>query len=77
MVSARITFITTFIANLFLFTSFSGSIVAIIQSQSNAFRSVRDLLNSDAHIGVQDIRFQHVWFKVANRLLALPVGKFL
>ncbi|XP_052132245.1 ionotropic receptor 75a-like, partial [Frankliniella occidentalis] len=65
MVSARITIITTFIANLFLFTSFSGSIVAIIQSPSTAIRSVQDLMQSEMKVGVQELPFQHVWFQEA------------
>nr|WBU77224.1 ionotropic receptor [Odontothrips loti] len=66
MVSARITFITMFVANVFLFTSFSGSIVAIIQSPSNALRNVQDLIESDMNVHVQEIRFTHVWFEEAE-----------
>lgn len=63
--SARILVFTTFITTLFLFTSFSANIVALLQSPSEAIRSLGDLGQSPLEIGVQDTVYNKVFFNVS------------
>ncbi|XP_052845097.1 uncharacterized protein LOC128257892 [Drosophila gunungcola] len=60
--SARIIVFTTFVAALFLFTSFSANIVALLQSPSDAIRSLADLGQSPLEIGVQDTQYNKIYF---------------
>ncbi|XP_065720453.1 probable glutamate receptor isoform X2 [Drosophila suzukii] len=60
--SARIIVFTTFVAALFLFTSFSANIVALLQSPSDAIRSLSDLGQSPLEIGVQDTQYNKIYF---------------
>ncbi|KAH8374046.1 hypothetical protein KR200_005612 [Drosophila serrata] len=60
--SARIIVFTTFVAALFLFTSFSANIVALLQSPSDAIRSLTDLGQSPLEIGVQDTQYNKIYF---------------
>ncbi|XP_023033206.2 uncharacterized protein LOC6645456 [Drosophila willistoni] len=60
--SARVIVFTTFVAALFLFTSFSANIVALLQSPSDAIRSLADLGQSPLEIGVQDTQYNKIYF---------------
>ncbi|XP_026847973.1 uncharacterized protein LOC6601512 [Drosophila persimilis] len=60
--SARIIVFTTFVAALFLFTSFSANIVALLQSPSDSIRSLADLGQSPLEIGVQDTQYNKIYF---------------
>ncbi|KAH8419544.1 hypothetical protein KR222_005057, partial [Zaprionus bogoriensis] len=60
--SARIIVFTTFVAAVFLFTSFSANIVALLQSPSDAIRSLGDLGQSPLEIGVQDTQYNKIYF---------------
>ncbi|XP_026833734.1 uncharacterized protein LOC6544991 isoform X2 [Drosophila erecta] len=60
--SARIIVFTTFVAALFLFTSFSANIVALLQSPSDAIQSLSDLGQSPLEIGVQDTQYNKIYF---------------
>ncbi|KAH8266029.1 hypothetical protein KR038_001031 [Drosophila bunnanda] len=60
--SARIIVFTTFVSALFLFTSFSANIVALLQSPSDAIRSLTDLGQSPLEIGVQDTQYNKIYF---------------
>ncbi|KAL9905878.1 ionotropic receptor 75d [Glossina fuscipes fuscipes] len=60
--SCRIVIFTTFVANLFLFTSFSANIVALLQSPSEAIKSLHDLTQSPLEIGVQDTVYNKIYF---------------
>ncbi|XP_034483206.1 glutamate receptor U1 [Drosophila innubila] len=60
--SGRIIVFTTFVAAVFLFTSFSANIVALLQSPSDAIRSLGDLGQSPLEIGVQDTQYNKIYF---------------
>lgn len=47
---------------LFLYTSYTANIVALLQSSSNAIKSLEDLLNSNIEIGVEDLPYHHFYF---------------
>ncbi|XP_037817982.1 uncharacterized protein LOC119607912 [Lucilia sericata] len=63
--SARIIIFTTFVATLFLFTSFSANIVALLQSPSEAIHTLKDLSQSPLEIGVQDTVYNKIYFTVS------------
>lgn len=63
--SGRIIIFTTFVATLFLFTSFSANIVALLQSPSEAIRTLHDLSQSPLEIGVQDTVYNKIYFNVS------------
>ncbi|XP_030387287.1 uncharacterized protein LOC115633915, partial [Scaptodrosophila lebanonensis] len=60
--STRIIVFTTFVAALFLFTSFSANIVALLQSPSDAIQTLGDLGHSPLEIGVQDTQYNKIYF---------------
>ncbi|SPP76531.1 glutamate receptor 1 [Drosophila guanche] len=60
--SARIIVFTTFVAALFLFTSFSANIVALLQSPSDSIKTLADLGQSPLEIGVQDTQYNKIYF---------------
>uniref|UniRef100_A0A1I8NZ03 Uncharacterized protein n=1 Tax=Stomoxys calcitrans TaxID=35570 RepID=A0A1I8NZ03_STOCA len=60
--SGRIIVFTTFVATLFLFTSFSANIVALLQSPSEAISTLHDLTQSPLEIGVQDTVYNKIYF---------------
>lgn len=50
--SGRFVVVTTFLATLALFTSYSASIVALLQSPSNFITSIEDLIASPLKVGI-------------------------
>lgn len=65
-ISARVIVFTTFVTTLFLFTSFSANIVALLQSPSEAIHSLSDLTQSPLEIGVQDTQYNKIYFNVGT-----------
>lgn len=63
-ISGRIATIFAFISLMFLYTSYSANIVALLQSTTDSIRTVEDLLNSRIKLGVEDIIYAHYYFKV-------------
>lgn len=61
-ISGRILIISTFIASIFLFTSYAANIVALLQSPSNAIKSTSDLINSPLKLVVQDTVYNHIYY---------------
>lgn len=61
-ISGRIIIIFTFVASIFLFTSYAANIVALLQSPSNAIKSISDLLNSPLQLVVQDTMYNHIYY---------------
>lgn len=53
-----------FMALMFLFTSFSANIVALLQSSSNSIQTLEDLLNSKLEFGVQNETYNRHYFRV-------------
>jgi hypothetical protein len=68
-VPTRIALFLLFTAVIFLYTAYSACIVALLQSSTNAIRTLGDLLNSGLPLGVQDIVYNHHYFPVRY-----PVG---
>lgn len=52
--SGRFIMLTTFLSTLAIFTSYSASIVALLQSPSHLITSIEDLLNSPIKMALQD-----------------------
>ncbi|CAD7080430.1 unnamed protein product [Hermetia illucens] len=71
--SGRILVFTTFVTALFLFTSFSANIVALLQSPSETIKSLYELALSPLELGVQDTVYNKIYFKETTD----PVTKFL
>ncbi|XP_068082176.1 ionotropic receptor 75a [Anabrus simplex] len=62
-ISARITMFIISLASLFLFTSYSANIVALLQTPSNAIKTITDLVNSPIKLGLQDVIYNRVYLK--------------
>nr|QKN21059.1 ionotropic receptor [Bactrocera correcta] len=60
--SARVIIFTTFVSTLFLYTSFSANIVALLQSPSEAIQTLSDLTQSPLEVGVQDTQYNKIYF---------------
>ncbi|KAK9879953.1 hypothetical protein WA026_008463 [Henosepilachna vigintioctopunctata] len=64
--AGRITMIFIFGAVIFLYTSYSASIVVLLQSTSNDINSLEDLLNTRIELGVEDIVYSYHYFGTAE-----------
>ncbi|GJQ71807.1 hypothetical protein Trydic_g11493 [Trypoxylus dichotomus] len=53
-----------FLAFMFLYTSYSAKIVALLQSTSESIKTVDDLLSSRIKLGVEDKPYSHYYFKM-------------
>lgn len=62
--SGRITLFFLSLTSLFLYTSYSANIVALQQSPSSALSSLSDLVHSPLAVGIQDLEYNRVYFKV-------------
>lgn len=62
--SGRMAAIFTFIIMMFLYTSYSANIVALLQSTTDSIRTLEDLLISRITLGVEDIVYAHHYFEV-------------
>jgi ionotropic glutamate receptor len=62
--SSRLIVVVSFTAFLFLYSSYSANIVALLQSPSNKIQTLADLLNSRMDFGVDDTIFNHFYFSV-------------
>lgn len=63
-VSGRIATIFTFISLMFLYTSYSANIVALLQSTTDSITNLEHLLNLNIKMGVEDIVYAHHYFTV-------------
>nr|BAR64803.1 ionotropic receptor [Ostrinia furnacalis] len=62
----RIVMFILFLAFLLLYSSYSASIVALLQSSSNQIRTLSDLLNSKLELGVEDTPYNRYFFPIAT-----------
>ncbi|XP_031617481.1 ionotropic receptor 75a-like [Contarinia nasturtii] len=62
ILSARISMFVFFVALLFIYTSFTAMIVALLQSTTQSIKSVADLQNPAIGIGVQDNVYNRHYF---------------
>lgn len=46
---------------LFIFTSYTANIVALLQSTSNTINTLEDLLHTDIELGAEDTPYQRYW----------------
>ncbi|XP_067005102.2 ionotropic receptor 75a-like [Anabrus simplex] len=65
-VPGRIVMILLFIAVMFLYTSYSANIVALLQSSTTSIKTLDNLLHSHLHLGVHDIVYNRHYFKAAS-----------
>ncbi|KAJ8721746.1 hypothetical protein PYW07_002521 [Mythimna separata] len=61
--SVRVVMFSTLLAALFVFTAYSAKIVAILQTPSDALRSIADLTRSPMVVGVQETTYKKVYFQ--------------
>lgn len=62
--ASRIIMIVAFTILMFLYTSYSASIVALLQSPSTRIKTLKDLYESRLEIGVDDTVFNRYYFTV-------------
>lgn len=62
--TARIIMVVVFIILMFLYTSYSANIVALLQSPSKKIKTLKDLYNSRLKLGVDDTVYNHYYFTV-------------
>lgn len=53
---------TLLLSALFIFTSYSANIVALLQSTTKSIRNVEDLLKFKIELGVEDISYSRFYF---------------
>lgn len=51
---------------MFLYTSYTANIVALLQSTSGSIRTLSDLLNSNMELGVDDAPYSYHYFETAT-----------
>ena len=51
---------------LFIYTSFTANIVALLQSTAKSFRTISDLQNPAIEVGVHDTPYNRHFFKIEN-----------
>uniref|UniRef100_A0A0K8TVJ1 Ionotropic Receptor n=1 Tax=Epiphyas postvittana TaxID=65032 RepID=A0A0K8TVJ1_EPIPO len=81
--SARVVMFCALMTSLFAFTSYSAKIVAILQTPSDAIRSIDDLTRSPMTLGVQETTYKRVYFAESTlpatqqlyRKKLLPLGE--
>ncbi|XP_055295192.1 uncharacterized protein LOC129564964 [Sitodiplosis mosellana] len=71
--SARISLFTFYIALLFLYTSYTANIVALLQSTTKSIRTISDLQNPAIEVAVEDTPYNRHYFKTENE----PTRKLL
>ncbi|KAG5871323.1 hypothetical protein JTB14_016720 [Gonioctena quinquepunctata] len=72
-IPGRITTILLFISLMFLYTSYSANIVALLQSSSTSIQTLEHLLKSRLQVGVDDTVFNRFYFPNATE----PIRKAL
>lgn len=63
--TARIIMALAFVILMFLYTSYSANIVALLQSPSTKIKTLEDLYRSRLRIGVDDTVFNRYYFSVS------------
>ncbi|CAH1371106.1 hypothetical protein MTP99_012595 [Tenebrio molitor] len=65
-IPGRITLIFLLVSLMFLYTSYSANIVALLQSSSNSIQTLQDILHSRLDVGVDNTVFNHFYFPNAT-----------
>lgn len=63
-VAGRVATVITLLIMMFLYTSYSANVVALLQSTTDSVRSLQDLLKSRIALGVEDIVYARYYFEV-------------
>lgn len=63
--AGRIATIITLTILMFMYTSYSANIVALLQSTTDSIKTLDDLLKSRISLGVEDIVYAHYYFEVS------------
>lgn len=63
--AGRVATLFTLIILMFLYTSYSANIVALLQSTTDSIRTLEDLLKSRISLGAEDIVYTHYFFEVS------------
>nr|QZH55082.1 ionotropic receptor 75q.2 [Achelura yunnanensis] len=62
----RIVLLVLFLSLMFLYTSYSANIVALLQSSSTQIKTLEDMLHSRMKFGVDDTVYSRYYFSIAN-----------
>lgn len=65
-ISGRFVMVTIFLATLAIFTSYSASIVALLQSPSHMIQTIDDLLNSPLTLALQEAGYNRYNYEKEN-----------
>ena len=71
--AGRIITIFTLATLMFLYTSYSANIVALLQSTTNSIQTLEDLLHSRIKLGVEDIIYGHYYFEVCREITTISI----
>lgn len=63
-VSIRVAIFVLFLTAVFLFTSYSASIVALLQSPSDSIKTIKDLVESSMTFSAQITPYGEIYFNV-------------
>lgn len=66
--SAKLIIFFFSLCTLFFYTSYSANIVALLQSTSQTIKTLADLTKSPLAVGVQDVIYNQIYFKVGKGL---------
>lgn len=69
--TARVIMVLVFIILMFLYTSYSANIVALLQSPSTKIRTLKDLYDSRLKLGAHETIFDRHYFRVRRSLVTL------
>lgn len=65
--SGRVIVLTTFLAMLAIFTSYSATIVALLQSPSHSIQTIEDLIKSPLKMGIQEAGYNRYYYVEENQ----------
>lgn len=71
--SGRFIVLTTFLTTLAIFTSYSASIVALLQSPSHSIKTIEDLMSSPLKMALQDTSYNRQNYQFENISMLKPV----
>ncbi|KAI8422111.1 hypothetical protein MSG28_006034 [Choristoneura fumiferana] len=67
LASARVVMFCMLLTSLFAFTAYSAKIVAILQTPSDAIRTIDDLASSPMTLGIQETTYKKVYFAESSQ----------
>lgn len=67
-IASRIIMVVAFMILMFLYTSYSANIVALLQSPSSRIKTLEDLYQSRLQLGVYDTVYNRYYFSVTNEV---------